>query len=576
MAADDSLAFPDGPRLELDEALTALLAQAEKVRGTQGRLRALLVATQSVVEEIDLSTVLRRIVEAATTLVDAEYGALGVIAPERDALEEFIFVGLDEHQAAKIGHLPFGHGLLGALIADPRPIRLTDVANDERSAGFPAHHPSMSSFLGVPIRVRGEVFGNLYLTNRRDGADFTDEDEQLVAALATTAGFAIDNARLLDLARTRERWMTAAAELSAALLASPTDTAFDLIASRIFELPGVDKVTVLLTDEDSGRLRIVAARGDDEAQLRGLVVDAEDVCAGTVLEDAEARIISHRADAEPDVLLIADETGIGPALVAPMRTHARLWGIVCIAREPSGRRLTQSEIASAADFVSRAGIALELAVAREESQRAMRLRSSASIARDLHDHVIQQLFGTGLSLQAVAASLPPGPEAQRLSESVEQLDDAIAQIRTVVFALSRRDETAIRHRILDVVAEMSGSMRRPAAIRFSGPVDHLVVGDLFDDVVGVTRELLSNAIRHAHADRISIEVAVDQGDVVVTVDDDGVGIGDTHRRSGLDNLTHKAQRRGGTFTLESSGEGTRAIWRVPLPSTTTARKDRPE
>ena len=576
MAADDSLAFPDGPRLELDEALTALLAQAEKVRGTQGRLRALLVATQSVVEEIDLSTVLRRIVEAATTLVDAEYGALGVIAPERDALEEFIFVGLDEHQAAKIGHLPFGHGLLGALIADPRPIRLTDVANDERSAGFPAHHPSMSSFLGVPIRVRGEVFGNLYLTNRRDGADFTDEDEQLVAALATTAGFAIDNARLLDLARTRERWMTAAAELSAALLASPTDTAFDLIASRIFELPGVDKVTVLLTDEDSGRLRIVAARGDDEAQLRGLVVDAEDVCAGTVLEDAEARIISHRADAEPDVLLIADETGIGPALVAPMRTHARLWGIVCIAREPSGRRLTQSEIASAADFVSRAGIALELAVAREESQRAMLADDRSRIARDLHDHVIQQLFGTGLSLQAVAASLPPGPEAQRISESVEQLDDAIAQIRTVVFALSRRDETAIRHRIIDVVAEMSGSMRHPAAIRFSGPVDHLVVGDLFDDVVGVTRELLSNAIRHAHADRISIEVAVDQGDVVVTVDDDGVGIGDTHRRSGLDNLTHKAQRRGGTFTLESSGEGTRAIWRVPLPSTTTARKDRPE
>ncbi|HET6301068.1 GAF domain-containing protein [Microbacterium sp.] len=575
MAADDSLAFPDGPRLELDEALTALLAQAEKVRGTQGRLRALLAATQSVVEEIDLSTVLRRIVEAATTLVDAEYGALGVIAPERDALEEFIFVGLDEHQAAKIGHLPFGHGLLGALIADPRPIRLTDVANDERSAGFPAHHPSMSSFLGVPIRVRGEVFGNLYLTNRRDGADFTDEDEQLVAALATTAGFAIDNARLLDLARTRERWMTAAAELSAALLASPTDTAFDLIASRIFELPGVDKVTVLLTDEDSGRLRIVAARGDDEAQLRGLVVDAEDVCAGTVLEDAEARIITHRADAEPDVLLIADETGTGPALVAPMRTHARLWGIVCIAREPSGRRLTQSEIASAADFVSRAGIALELAVAREESQRAMLADDRSRIARDLHDHVIQQLFGTGLSLQAVAASLPPGPEAQRLSESVEQLDDAIAQIRTVVFALSRRDETAIRHRILDVVAEMSGSMRRPAAIRFSGPVDHLIVGDLFDDVVGVTRELLSNAIRHAHADRISIELAVDQGDVVVTVDDDGVGIGDTPRRSGLDNLGHKAQRRGGTFTLESPGEGTRAIWRVPLPSTATPRKDDP-
>lgn len=573
MAADESLAFPDGPRLELDEAIAVLLAQAEKVRGTQGRLRALLAATQSVVEELDLSTVLRRIVVAAATLVDAEYGALGVIAPERDALEEFIFVGLDEHVAAKIGHLPFGHGLLGALIADPRPIRLTDISRDERSAGFPAHHPPMTSFLGVPIRVRGEVFGNLYLTNRREG-DFTEEDEQLVAALATTAGFAIDNARLLDLARTRERWMTAAAELSAALLSSPTDTAFDLIASRIFELPGVDKVTVLLTDDDSGRLRIVAARGDDEAELRGLVVDAADVCAGAVLEDAEARIIAHSTDAASDVLLLHDDTGAGPALVAPMRTRARLWGIVCIAREPAGHRLTQSEIESAADFVSRAGIALELAVAREESQRAMLADDRSRIARDLHDHVIQQLFGTGLSLQAVAASLPPGAEAQRLRESVDQLDDAIAQIRTVVFALSRRDETALRHRIIDVVAEMSGSTRRPAAIRFSGPVDHLVVGDLVDEVVGVTRELLSNAIRHAHADRIAIELAADGGDIMVTVEDDGVGIGDGSRRSGLANLSHKAQRRGGIFTLESPGEGTRAIWRVPLPSTTTtARKD---
>ncbi|NYE19172.1 GAF domain-containing protein [Microbacterium immunditiarum] len=573
MAADDSLAFADGPREELDDALAALLAQAEKVRSTQGRLRALLAATQSVVEQIDLSTVLRRIVVAATTLVDAEYGALGVIAPERDALEEFVFAGLDEDEAAKIGHLPFGHGLLGALIADPRPIRIKDISHDERSAGFPAHHPAMSSFLGVPIRVRGEVFGNLYLTNHRDGG-FTDEDEQLLAALATTAGFAIDNARLLDLARTREKWMGAAAGLSAALLASPTDTAFDLIASRIFELPGVDKVTVLLTDEDTGRLRIVAARGDDEAELRGRVVDVDDVCAGAVLEVAEASIIAHSQDAASDVLLIGDETGTGPALVAPMRTRSRLWGVVCIARKPSGRRLTQSEIESAADFVSRAGIALELAVAREESQRAMLADDRSRIARDLHDHVIQQLFGTGLSLQAVAASIPPGAEAQRLSESVEQLDDAIAQIRTVVFALSRRDETAIRHRIIDVVAEMSGSMRRPAGIRFSGPVDHLIIGDLFDDVVGVTRELLSNAIRHAHPDRISIELAVDQGDVVVTVDDDGVGIGDTPRRSGLDNLSHKAQRRGGTFTLESPGEGTRAIWRVPLPNPTiTARKD---
>jgi GAF domain-containing protein len=572
MAADDSLDFPDGPRLELDEALTALLAQAEKVRHTQGRLRALLAASQSVVEAIDLSALLRRIVEAAVALVDAEYGALGVIAPERDLLEEFIYVGLDEAQAARIGHLPEGHGLLGALISDPHAIRLPDMSNDPRAAGFPAHHPTMTSFLGVPIRVRSEVFGNLYLTNHRHGR-FTEEDEQLISALATTAGFAIDNARLLDAARTRERWMASAAGLSASLLSSPTETAFDLIAGRTFELPGVDKVTVLLTDEESTRLRVVAARGADEAELLGAVVDSEAVCAGAVLADSGARVIAASLETEPDPLRIADGDGTGPVLVAPMRTKTRLWGVVCIAREPASRRFTQAEVDSAGDFVSRAGIALELALAREEAQRAMLADDRSRIARDLHDHVIQQLFGTGLTLQAVASSLPAGPEADRVSDSVDQLDDAISQIRTVVFALSRREDTTIRHRLIDVVAEISGSMKRPAAIRFTGPVDHLVVDDLMTEVIGVSRELLSNAVRHAHADRISLELSAGEGFATVTVADDGIGIGETPRRSGLDNLDHKARERGGAFALETSGRGTIAVWRARLPEARPHRKD---
>lgn len=572
MAADDDLSFSDGPRLELDEALTALLAQAEKVRHTQGRLRALLAASQSVVESIDLSALLRRIVEAAVALVDAEYGALGVIAPERDLLEEFIFVGLDEAKAARIGHLPEGHGLLGALISDPHPIRLPDMASDPRAAGFPPHHPAMTSFLGVPVRVRNEVFGNLYLTNQRDGR-FTDEDEQLIAALATTAGFAIDNARLLDAARTRERWMASAAELSASLLASPTETAFDLIASRAFELPGVDKVTVLLTDDDPTRLRVMAARGSDEAELRGAVVESEAVCAGSVLAGTRARVVASSSDDEDDPLRISDGGGTGPAIVSAMRTKSKLWGIVCIARGPAGRRFTQAEVDSAGDFVSRASIALELAVAREDAQRAMLADDRSRIARDLHDHVIQQLFGTGLTLQAVASALPQGPEADRVNASVDQLDDAISQIRTVVFALSRREDTTIRHRLIDVVAEISGSMKRPAAIRFTGPVDHLVVDHLMTEVIGVARELLSNAVRHAHADRISLELSAGEGYAAVTVTDDGIGIGETPRRSGLANLDHRAQARGGTFTLETGAGGTIAIWRAPLQGSHEQRRD---
>lgn len=574
MVADDTLAFPDGPRLALDDALTHLLTQAEKVRHTQGRLRALLGASQSVVEAIDLPALLRRIVEAAVALVDAEYGALGVIAPEGDLLEEFIYVGLDDAHAARIGHLPEGHGLLGALISDPHPIRLPEMSVDSRAAGFPPHHPAMTSFLGVPVRVRNEVFGNLYLTNRRDGT-FTDEDEQLITALATTAGFAIDNARLLEASRTRERWMASASELSSALLSSPTTTAFDLIAGRVFELPGVDKVTVLLTDEESTRLQIAAARGADEAALRGTVVEADDVCAGAVLSEGGGRVIVAPAHANSDVLRLSDGIDAGPALVSPMRTKAKLWGVVCIARSPGARRFTQAEIDSAGDFVSRASIAVELAMAREEAERAMLADDRSRIARDLHDHVIQQLFGTGLTLQSVVASLSPGPEAQRITDSIEQLDDAISQVRTVVFALSRRDDTTIRHQIIDVVAAISGSMKRPATIRFSGAVDHLVVGELVPDIVGVARELLSNAVRHAHADRISIELAADDGWATISVEDDGVGVGDTPRRSGLDNLDHKARHRGGSFTLESGDPGTIAVWRVPLPDRRVRKETAP-
>ena len=218
------LSFPDGPRTELEEAIASLITHSERVLRAQGRLRALLRATQAIVEQSDLPLVLHHIVEAAIGLVDAQYGAIGVINPEGDALEQFLYAGMPEQAATAIGHLPEGRGLLGALISDPHPIRLTKIADDHRAIGFPANHPPMETFLGVPVIVRGEVFGNLYLTNRGDG-DFTEEDEQLVQALASTAGFAIDNARLLAESKMRARWVSAAAELSAAILSTPTETA---------------------------------------------------------------------------------------------------------------------------------------------------------------------------------------------------------------------------------------------------------------------------------------------------------------------------------------------------------------
>ncbi|MEN2740321.1 GAF domain-containing protein [Microbacterium sp. X-17] len=568
----DPLPVPDESPLELDDAFVTLLAQTERA-STQRRLRALLAGTQALVEERDLPTVLRRVVEVACSLVDAEYGAMGVIAPERDHLEEFVYVGLGPEQAARIGDLPTGHGLLGALITDPRPIRLPEIAGDPRAGGFPPHHPRMDSFLGVPVRVRGEVFGNLYLTNRRDG-EFTEEDEQLVAALATTAGFAIENARLLDRAKAGERWMSAAAELSAALLSTSTDTAYDLVANRVRELTNADLVCVLLTDDDEERLRVVAARGTNEDSLHGAVIASRQVAAvEDVLRTGEPCSLPREPEDADDPLRVCRDGEAGPILAVPLRTRSRLWGALSIARDPTGRGFRPEDRASASDLASRTTIALELAAAREAQQRSLLADDRRRIARDLHDQVIQQLFGSGLSLQALAGSLENSADRERIAEVVEQIDGSISQIRTAIFALSQRDESSLRHRVLDVVTELSSALAHPPAVRFGGPVDHAIVGELAADVVAVTRELLSNAIRHAHAGAISLEVAVVDGWASVHVEDDGVGLGGATRRSGLANLSERAEALGGQLVFGSPEPGTSVRWRVPLRVLGERRKE---
>jgi signal transduction histidine kinase len=266
----------------------------------------------------------------------------------------------------------------------------------------------------------------------------------------------------------------------------------------------------------------------------------------------------------PDPTRVIEDGVAGPVVAVPLRTRARLWGVVCVARQPDRRRFSATEVESIADFASRITLALELAHARQDAQRALLADDRRRIARDLHDHVIQQLFGTGLTLQAIAGGMPPGVDSERLGVSIDQLDDAISQIRTVVFALSHRDESSVRHRVIDVVADLSAPLQRPPAIRFTGPVDHAITGVLAGEVVGVVRELLSNAVRHSQANRISVEVGIIDQLAVVVVEDDGVGIGEPEHRSGLQNLEDKATARGGDFTVESAPGGTAARWTVPV------------
>ncbi|WP_161972401.1 GAF domain-containing protein [Glaciihabitans arcticus] len=509
MSTFENLDFPDAPRSDLERTINELVVSAQRVLATQGRLRHLLDANRSVVEELDLEQVLRRIVEAAVTLVGAQFGALGVIAPD-GLLEQFIHVGIPDSDAQTIGHLPRGHGILGAVVSAAAPIRLDKLGADSRSSGFPAHHPVMDGFLGVPIRVRGEVYGNLYLTNPAAGA-FSQEDEDLVTALAATAGIAIDNARLFDETRRRQRWSAATAAVTSALLAEPAVDVLELIVEHVASAVDADRVYVVT---------------DDSALEHG-----------------------------PTLLLSFSATGL------PI-------GLITIAREVGAPAYGAAETEMATEFAAQASLAIELARARVDSVQLELVQDRNRIARDLHDHVIQRLFASGLTLQSMVGRVPSDLRGE-LGDQVDAIDSAIAQIRTAVFTLGSRSiagPPGLRSRILEVVSELTPHLAATPRLTFGGPVDLMIDGDFAADVIAVVREGLSNIARHAAAVDSSIDVSVSGATVVVRIEDDGVGVPQgTSRSSGTANLADRAARYGGTFALDPRApRGTLLIWTAPI------------
>lgn len=557
--------------MELDRALRDLVERADEVMRTQGRLRALLTATQAVVEEMDLAEVLHRIVEAAVKLVDAQYGALGVLAPQ-GGLEEFIHVGMPDDAVQRVGHLPEGRGLLGALIDHPDPIRLHEIGEDPRSVGFPDHHPPMHSFLGVPVRVRDEIFGNLYLTNHAEG-DFSEEDVELISALAAAAGVAIDNARRFAEAQMREAWAAASAQVAAALLTSSGDDAAALIADELAARGAADRVAVVVPGAVPGSVRVLEARGVDCDDLAGTEFEAGRTLAAVTLEGGETRATPGlRTDQPDEALALHAEDHAGPVLFVALRRSGAPAAVIAAGRKPGSAHFTPAEMRIAEDLADRVSLANELAQAREAQQRSLLLEDRARIARDLHDHVVQQLYGAGLDLQAVA-SLSPGATADRIEAAVEALDESIAQIRTIVFALTPRAEGAptLRHRVLDLAGAASRHLRQPVSVSFSGPVDMISEGRLADELTASVRELLSNAVKHADAHAVGLTIAAADGMLAAEVVDDGRGIGTPVRRSGLDNLRTRAERLGGAFEIDSGAHGTRARWSVPAEPVTATR-----
>jgi signal transduction histidine kinase len=533
---------------------------------TQEGLQALLRATQAVVELEELPVVLERIARAVD-LVDAEYGALGVIAMEHDGLESFIHVGISERDAAAIGHLPEGRGVLGALIDDPRPIRIQHISEHPRSVGFPIEHPPMDAFLGVPIRVRSEVYGNLYLTNPRQGG-FTEEDEQLVTALAATAGFVIANARLFEESRLRQQWAAASAQIASTMLESASESALAQLTDELIGRTTADRVCVVLRGDEPLTIRVAEARGDGAEELTEHLLPAMRSAASVVFEDGEPRVRNGlRHDPAPDALALVDADGTaGAVMFLPLRSGSKTWGVLAVARSPGRATFSAAELDLANDLAGRVALSMELARAREQRQRAMLVEDRSRIARDLHDHVIQELFATGLELQAVAGSVADPELSERLQTAVATLDESIAHIRTIIFAMTPRHEhhRSIRHQVLDIAAACSTGLAQPAAVSFIGPVDLMIAGSLADEVSAVVRELVTNATKHASASSIQLHVAAEGDDVRVTVEDDGVGILPKANRSGLANLSARAEALGGTFQITSEPGHTVVAWSAPL------------
>ncbi len=560
---------PAAPQLRLDELLDGLQAQVERVRGTRDRVHALLDAVLAVGSDLELDVVLRRIVESAVALVDAEYGALGVLG-EEEGLGQFITVGIDEETVAQIGPYPRGRGILGLLIREPHPLRLADLGKHPDSSGFPPHHPPMRTFLGAPVRVRDQVFGNLYLTNKRGGAEFDEDDESVLRTLAVAAGVAIDNARLYDDARRRQRWLAASSELTRGLLsgADPAEVLHSL-SDTIRELAEADLVTLAVPVSSGDSLVIEAASGAAADQVRGLVLTSTTLAA-KVYRSGET-ITSDGLSADPrSEGGSASHIDLGPAFFIPLETGQRTLGVLQVANAPGRPVFTTAAVDMISGFAGHAALALEIAEHRRDAEQLLVLNDRDRIARDLHDLAIQRLFGSGLSLQAALGRLADRPEVSaRIHSVVNDLDETIKVIRSTIYALREqgRPETGgLRSDLLGEADRAAESLGFTPALRMTGLLDTLVPRHIADHLLAVLREALSNAARHAHATMVEVAAEVADGLVRLRVADNGRGTDPSvTRRSGLANLRSRAEDLGGTFSLSpNQPSGTVLEWAVPL------------
>lgn len=526
------------------------------------RQNALLDAVVALSGDLSLDNVLQRIVDSASELVDARYGFLGVLDGRSDRrLGTFAVHGLDAAHREMIGRLPQGLGLLGLVIDRPEPLRIANVQGHPDGAGFPRLHPDMTSFLGVPIRIHGKVFGNLYLTDKQGGEPFTAEDEAMAVALASAAGVAIENARLYEEGERQRGWLRATADIATVLLRPVSrETVHQLIVDRAREMAGADLVA-LLTPRESGLFMVEAGVGLPEGGSVGFEFTArylhevlrtqEPVVLTDFAGDPRSRDVAHLVPGlrtiQAHALHVEDGTAV--LVVGWNGPEAPAWAFDT--ELPRG-------------YTQQAALVMQVVRARETQAKLAVFEDRDRIGRDLHDLVIQRLFAIGLSLDSLSTTAAPELGA-RLSDAVDGLDQTIKEIRRTIFDLGSPLVPAnLRLEIDGIVADAERLLGFRPVVDTRGPVESAVSGFVAEQLVAVLKEILSNVVRHSHAGEVVIELDVTD-DITLTVTDDGLGLDPREPvGNGLRNMRHRAQNLGGSCEYSTPSHGGLTVrWSVP-------------
>lgn len=562
-----------------DEPAFLRLGRRELVQEMHHHLDELLAArdqTEKLLEvilgisaDLELGATLDRIVNAAIELTGARYGALGVREPD-GVLASFLHQGIDAEAVQRIGPLPVGKGVLGVPLEDAPALRLSELSEHPAAAGFPPHHPPMHAFLGVPITVRGNVFGSLYVTHDEPGRKFSESDEIAARVLASAAAVAIDNAQLFERVRTSATWTQASREITTALLSgaqAPTKP-LQLIAERARQLTRAEQSIVLVPEvfqDDDGSvdtLVVSTAVGLHADDVIGQRSPVDHSTSGGVFLSGEPVITEHFQHPIPGFT----DVGQRPTIVMPLCADDSVIGVVALARNKDDAAFDANLLELVSDFASHVAIALTLASARARERELNVLADRERIAHDLHDHVIQRLFAAGLDLQGTIARSKSPELSDRLSRTVDDLQSTIETIRSTIFDLQSSGAAGqdFRARLHDLVADLTANGDISTSVRSAGPLG-AVTGQLSDHAEAVATEAISNAVRHSGATHVTVTATVgDEFSLEVT--DDGCGISvDNQRSSGLANMQRRAEQLGGACTITSAaGGGTAVRWTVPL------------